>query len=79
MADTGVKERLDAWDKLSITLYRCGMILTSISLILLAAQQIFYPYWFKNCLVFLFLGALLQASSLHIYKKFVRWILVTSC
>jgi uncharacterized integral membrane protein len=79
MADTGVKERLDAWDKLSITLYRCGMILTSISLILLAAQQIFYPYWFKNCLVFLSLGALLQASSLHIYKKSVRWILVTSC
>lgn len=79
MADTGVKERLDIWDKLSITLYRFGMILTGLALLLLAAQQVFYPYWFKHSLVFLSLGALLQGSSLHIYKKSVRWILVTSC
>lgn len=79
MADTGVKGRLDVWDKLSLMLYRCGMILTGVALLLLAAQQIFYPYWFKHSLVFLSLGALLQAASLHIYKKSVRWILVTSC
>jgi len=79
MADTGIKARLDVWDKISITLYRCGMILTGVALFLLAAQQIVYPYWFKHCLVFLSLGALLQAASLHIYKKSVRWLLVTSC
>lgn len=79
MADTRVKERLDVWDKLSIRLYRCGMILTGFTLLLLAVQQIFYPYWFKPSLIFLSLGVLLQASSLHIYKKSIRWILVTSC
>jgi len=79
MADTRVKARLDVWDKLSLILYRCGMVLTGVALLLLAAQQFFYPYWFKHCLVFLSLGALLQAASLHIYKKSVRWLLVTSC
>ncbi|HEY5715899.1 MAG TPA: DUF2301 domain-containing membrane protein [Psychromonas sp.] len=79
MADPQVKERLDSWDKFSITLYRLGMGVTALALLLLALQQLFYPYWFKHILVFLALGALLQASSLHIYKKSVRWILVNAC
>lgn len=78
MSDTGIKEQLDTIDKISIMLYRTGMVVTGLALFALALQQFFYPLWFKQVLVLLALGGLLQASSLHIYSKVVRWFLVNA-
>ncbi|MCP4321147.1 MAG: hypothetical protein GY951_16285 [Psychromonas sp.] len=78
MADPNIKERLDKLDIIMILLYRSGMVITALALFMLALQQLFYPLWFKQVLVLLSLGALLQASSLHIYSKVVRWILVNA-
>lgn len=76
MADPHIEETLDIWDKVSICVYRTGIVITGVALIALAAQQLFYPYWLKQTIVFVGLGAILQASSLHIYMKSVRTILV---
>ena len=78
MADPDIKENLDIFDKISIFLYRIGMVVTGLALFSLALQQVFYPSWFKHVLTFVALGALLQASSLHIYNKMVRWFLVNA-
>ncbi|WP_022940581.1 DUF2301 domain-containing membrane protein [Psychromonas hadalis] len=78
MADPHIKENLDKLDKVSIILYRTGMVVTGLGLFTLALQQMFYPHWFKRVLIVLALGALLQASSLHIYSKVVRWFLVNA-
>lgn len=76
MADPNIKETLALVDKLTITLYRIGMLVSGVAMIALALQQLFYPLWFKQALILLALGAILQASSLHIYNKNIRWILV---
>jgi uncharacterized integral membrane protein len=78
MADPHIQEKLDALDKVTITLYRIGMLLTGLSLMLIAIQQIYYPLWFKHSLIILSLACILQASSLHIYNKSIRWILVSA-
>lgn len=78
MADPHIKERLDRLDKVSIILYRTGMMVTGFALFTLALQQFFYPHWFQKTLILVALGALLQASSLHIYSKVVRWFLVNA-
>lgn len=78
MADPHIKETLDLVDKVSISIYRSGMILTGIALFCLAIQQLFYPLWFKQVMVLLAFSAMLMASSLHIYMKSVRWILVNA-
>ena len=78
MADPQIQEKLDAVDKLTIILYRLGMLLTGVALVLLAIQQIYYPLWFKHGLITLSFACLLQASSLHIYNKQIRWLLVNA-
>ena len=78
MADPNVKEILDGIDKTTIITYRLGMVITGLALFCLALQQIFYPLWFKQILIFIALGSLLQASSLHIYDKQIRWFLVNA-
>jgi len=78
MADPNIKEPLDTLDITMILLYRSGMVVTALALLMLALQQLFYPLWFKQTLILLSLGALLQASSLHIYSKVVRWVLVNA-
>ncbi len=78
MADPHIKENLDVMDKISISIYRCGILLTGFALLCLAIQQLFYPLYFKPVIIFLAFASLLQASSLHIYMKSVRWILVNA-
>lgn len=78
MADPHVKQILDNVDKATIITYRLGLLITGLALSLLALQQIFYPYWFKQIVVIIALGCLLQASSLHIYDKQIRWLLVNA-
>lgn len=78
MADPNIKAELDKLDKGTIALYRIGMVITGLALLVLAIQQLFYPLWFKQALIFLALGALLQASCLHIYSKLVRLLLVNA-
>lgn len=78
MADPNIKETLDMLDKVTITLYRLGMLISGLALALLAVQQLFYPLWFKQVLILIALGAMLQASSLHIYDKKIRWLLVSA-
>lgn len=78
MADPNIKEPLDKLDITMILLYRSGMLITALALTLLALQQLFYPLWFKQALILLSSGALLQASSLHVYSKVVRWTLVNA-
>ena len=78
MADPNVKEILDGVDTLTIVTYRLGMLITGLALFILALQQVLYPLWFKQALILVTLGALLQASSLHIYDKAVRWLLVNA-
>ncbi|WP_019617225.1 DUF2301 domain-containing membrane protein [Psychromonas ossibalaenae] len=79
MADPHIQENLDRWDKLTISIYRFGMLLTFFALSGLALQQLFYPLWFKESLIFLALATLLQASSLHLYNKAIRLLLVNAC
>ena len=78
MADPHIEETLDIWDKISISVYRTGIIISGLAFIALALQQLFYPLWFKQTLIIVALGAILQASSLHIYMKSVRTILVST-
>ncbi len=78
MADPHIKEKLDLWDKISISVYRTGIVLSGFALIALAAQQLFYPYWFKHIVLFLALGSIFQAATLHIYMKSVRTVLVAT-
>jgi uncharacterized integral membrane protein len=76
MADPNIKETLALVDKVTITLYRIGMLISGLAMIALALQLLFYPLWFKQALIFFALGAILQSSSLHIYNKNIRWFLV---
>jgi uncharacterized integral membrane protein len=76
MADPHIEETLDIWDKVSISIYRSGIIISGLAFLALAAQQLYYPLWFKQVVVFVALGAVLQASSLHIYMKSFRTVLV---
>lgn len=78
MADPNIRESLDGVDKMTIITYRLGMVITGGAIFILALQQIFYPQWFKQALILLAFGSLLQASSLHIYSKLVRWFLVNA-
>ncbi|HIP76015.1 MAG TPA: hypothetical protein EYH12_02495 [Psychromonas hadalis] len=78
MADPHIEETLDIWDKVSISVYRSGIIISGLAFIALALQQLFYPLWFKQIVVIIALGAILQASSLHIYMKSFRTILVST-
>lgn len=78
MADPHIKESLDLIDKTTIITYRLGMLITGFSLFTLGLQQLLYPLWFKQTLIFIALGSLLQASSLHVYSKVVRWFLVNA-
>ena len=78
MADPNVKEILDGVDKMTILTYRLGMLIAGLALFTLAMQQLLYPMWFKQALVLVTFGALLQASSLHIYDKAIRWLLVNA-
>ncbi|GLS90892.1 membrane protein [Psychromonas marina] len=78
MADPNTKEILDNIDKATILTYRLGMVITGLALFCIALQQIFYPLWFKQILILLAFGSLLQASSLHIYDKRIRWFLVNA-
>lgn len=78
MADPNIKEILDGVDKMTIITYRLGMVITGLAIFIMALQQLFYPLWFKHVLILVALGSLLQASSLHIYSKLVRWFLVNA-
>ncbi|WP_028868681.1 hypothetical protein [Psychromonas arctica] len=53
MADIKVKEKLTLIDKISIISYRAGMIFFTISLLVLALQQLYYPVWYKHGLVWI--------------------------
>ncbi|WP_166371701.1 DUF2301 domain-containing membrane protein [Psychromonas sp. SA13A] len=78
MADIKVKEKLTLIDKVSIISYRAGMIFFTISLLIIALQQLYYPVWYKHGLVWIAFSVFLMAANLHIYDKNIRYILVTS-
>jgi len=78
MADPNIKEPLDLVDKVMVITYRLGMLFTGFGLFALALQQYYYPLFFKPVLILIALGALLQASALHIYSKQVRYLLVNA-
>jgi uncharacterized integral membrane protein len=67
MADPQIKPEMDGLDYLMVVLYRLGMVISGLGLLLLAADFLgvyafhHYPLWL------LALGGVLQASSLHIY------------
>lgn len=78
MADPHIKPEMDGLDYLTVILYRLGMVISGLGLILLSIDLIGiyefnqYPLWL------LALGGLLQASSLHIYDKVIRWLLANA-
>lgn len=78
MADPNIKEILDPIDKVMVITYRLGMVLTGFALFALALQQYYYPLLFKPVLIIVALSAVLQASSLHIYSKKIRYFLVNA-
>lgn len=78
MADPHIKEKLDLWDKISISVYRTGIVLSGFALIALSVEQLFYPYGFKQIVLILGLGSIFQAATLHIYMKSVRTVLVAA-
>ena len=78
MADPHIKPEMDGLDYLMVVLYRLGMAISGIGLLLLTADVLgvieshHYPIWL------LALGGVLQASSLHIYDKVIRWFLANA-
>ena len=78
MADPHIKPKMDGLDYLMVVLYRLGMVISGFGLLLLAADILgvytlhHYPLWL------LALGGVLQASSLHIYDKVIRWFLANA-
>lgn len=78
MADPHIKPEMDGLDYLMVVLYRLGMVISGLGLLLLAADVLgvyafhHYPLWL------LALGGVLQASSLHIYDKLIRWFLANA-
>ncbi len=78
MADIDTKEELDRLDLITICLYRLGMVLAAISLLLFALQQWFYPAYYQHILSLFAFSMLLQAAHLHIYNKAIRYLLTTA-
>jgi len=78
MAEVNSKHPLDHIDKVMVITYRIGMVFTGIALFSLAVQQYYYPLWLRPVLILVALGALLQASALHIYSKRIRYLLVNA-
>lgn len=79
MADIDHQETLDFWDKLSVSLYRSGISLFSLSLIGFSALAF---GWFgglgehyRSVLVMIAVAAALSAANIHIYSKTVRSVI----
>jgi len=78
MADPHIKPIMDGLDYLMVILYRLGMVISGLGLLLLAGDVLgvytfhHYPLWL------LAVGGALQASSLHIYDKIIRWLLANA-
>ncbi len=79
MADIDHQETLDFWDQLSVSLYRAGISLFSLSLIGFSALAF---GWFggmddhyRSVLVLIAIAAALSAANIHIYSKTVRLVI----
>ncbi len=76
MANPEYEEVLDSFDKLSVCLYRLGISVFALSLLLLAAVLIIpneqASFSLHSVLVVIALAAALSAANLHLYSKRVR-------
>ncbi|WP_162046533.1 DUF2301 domain-containing membrane protein [Vibrio taketomensis] len=81
MADTQHQEQLDSLDKVSVCLYRFGISLFSISLLVLSAS-LANLFSLANSMHWALLAtsaaSALAAANLHVYSKVVRTIIVWS-
>lgn len=79
MADIDYQETLDFWDKLSVSLYRAGISLFSISLIGFSALAFDWfsglGEYYRSALVMIAIAAALSAANVHIYSKTVRLVI----
>lgn len=73
MADPDVRSELDTLDRLSVLLYRCGLIVISIALLaqpvplVMRPEAAVWPGWAVQ------LGAAVCAANLHLYDRRFRW------
>lgn len=82
MAETEHVAQLDAFDRLSVCLYRLGITVFSVALIALSVWYLlplssYTPstgsqYWL---LIFLMIGSALSAANVHVYNKYVRAVI----
>lgn len=74
MADPHIQSPMDAWDYLTVIIYRSGFVLAGIGLLI-------FPYFAPLAQTLLLVSGAMLASSLHLYLKsyrlgfqFVLWI-----
>ena len=67
MADPQIKSLMDFWDYLTVTIYRLGFVIATVSIFLL-------PYQIAFAQKGLLLAGAMLGSSLHLYLKQFRFI-----
>jgi uncharacterized integral membrane protein len=85
MADPDHRPDMDAFDGLTVGLYRAGLLLAGLSCIGVAVVaglrvgQLFPPWWVGQ-LVWALVGAsaALSAATVHLYDKRIRWVLASA-
>ena len=74
MADPDHTPELDAFDRLTVTLYRLGILLGAVSMgVVAAAGLLGWPGWVGKGAVLL--AVALLVADLHLYDKRIRWVI----
>lgn len=78
MADPHHVPHMDSFDRLTVGLYRAGLVLSAVGLLTAGTVALTAPGWQRLAWVVVFLGVALSAADLHLYDKRIRWVITGS-
>ena len=79
MADPHHVAELDGFDRLTVRLYRLGLWVASVALLVTAGVSLAGIPIIDETLLFVDLGVAMAVANMHLYAKQIRWVIGVSC